>query len=168
MATAATANPCAGCTIHQDCCAHLSGLRLTAIEYERCFARHADSLTIEREGPVFVVSPRDGGPCPNWRDGSCTVYDARPRECRLFPHTLYVRQHRPALVTLRHHSDTRCPLKNELLTDADTASAEVLSFAREAFGTEIAIEVAPETAGERLVRRLRAAPYELLRALRIR
>lgn len=68
-------NPCAGCTIGQDCCNHLSGLRLTQIEFDRCFQQHADEIVVEREGPLFVVSQRDGGVCPNWQSGGCSVYD---------------------------------------------------------------------------------------------
>ena len=147
-------NPCAACTIDQDCCTHLSGLRLTQIEFDRCFQQHADEIAVEREGPLFVVSQRDGAACPNWQGGGCAVYDVRPRECALFPHTLYVQQ-RGDEISVRVHSDTRCPLKAQLLGSGQAAEQLARQFAEEAFGKHARIRVGQETVWQLFRRRLR-------------
>lgn len=146
-------NPCAGCTIGQDCCNRLSRLRLTQIEFDRCFQEHAAELLVEREGPLFVVSQRSGGACPNWQNGSCTTYENRPRECALFPHTLYAKHATNNVVQVRVHSDTRCPLKTQLLSSPQAAEQLASEFATEAYGVDANICVAHESRVERLRRR---------------
>lgn len=137
MQAISNGNPCASCSIDQDCCTHLSGLRVTPAEFERCFADYADRLEICREGPVYVLTPKAGAPCPNWRDGGCAIYDVRPRECRLFPFTLYVERQSRDYVGLGYHCDTRCPLKHQLLCGDETARQLVEGFGREAFGSAV-------------------------------
>ncbi|MBI2479653.1 MAG: hypothetical protein HYV60_13785 [Planctomycetia bacterium] len=148
-------NPCAACTIDQDCCKHLSGLRLTQVEFDRCFKQHAGEIAVEREGPLWVVSQRDGGACPNWQEGGCAVYDERPRECALFPYTLHVQQRGDA-ISVRVHSDTRCPLKAQLLGSEKAAEQLAQAFAQEAFGEHARIRVGHETKWQSLRRRLRS------------
>lgn len=156
-------NPCAACSIHQDCCRHLTGLRLTEIEFDRCFARHATALVIEREGPLYVVSQRGGEACPNWHDGGCSVYDDRPRECRLFPFTMYSDVKADSSVTLRVHSDTRCPLKSDLLGDRELALQLVRRFAEEAYGGAPAAHVRHERRIERILRLYRQLAHRVTR-----
>ena len=158
-------NPCAACTIDQDCCTRLSGLRLTQIEFDRCFAHHAGEIDVEREGPLLVVSQRDGAACPNWQEGGCAVYDARPRECALFPHTLYVPPSRRDTVSIRVHSDTCCPLKAELIGSQQSAEQLAREFAAEAFGNGVPIRVTRETAGQRWWRRSRKLLRRILNAI---
>jgi Fe-S-cluster containining protein len=98
-------------------------------------------LDIKHEGPIYVITPKNGEACPNWHDGGCSVYDERPRECRLFPFTLFVRQQKSHAVSLGYHCDTRCPLKTELLRSEDEAQAIVSDFGREAFPA-MSVEVA--------------------------
>jgi len=150
--TTATRNPCLACSIQQDCCTRLSGLRLTREEFQRCFSRHVERLEIKHEGPVYVITPKNGGTCPNWQDGGCAVYDERPRECRLFPFTLFVRQQTSHTVSLGYHCDTRCPMKTELLLAADEADAMVSDFGREAFPV-MSVEALRESLIESLKRR---------------
>ena len=159
-------NPCAACTIDQGCCTHLSGLRLTRIEFDRCFKHHTEEILVDREGPLFVVSQRDGAACPNWQDGGCAVYDARPRECALFPHTLYVRSHAADGVSVRVHSDTNCPQKAQLLSSAAEAERMAREFAEEAFGSSTAIRVEHETKRQFLWRRIRNIVSWTLASLR--
>ena len=147
-------NPCAACTIDQDCCNHLCGLRLTQIEFDRCFRHHDDDIVVERDGPLYIVSQRDGNACPNWQDGGCKVYDQRPRECALFPHTLYVQQRGDA-ISVRVHSDTRCPLKAELISSEQVAERLARELAEEAFGQNAHIQVRHETTWQLLWRRSR-------------
>ena len=148
-------NPCAACTIDQDCCTRLSGLRLTPNEFDRCFKQHAAEIVVEREGPLLVVSQRDGAACPNWQEGGCAVYDTRPRECALFPHTLYVWQQQPDAVSVRVHSDTRCPLKTQLMGTRQAAKQLAREFAADAFGDHVRVQVEHETLTQSLYRRLR-------------
>jgi Fe-S-cluster containining protein len=155
-------DPCASCSIHQACCSELSGLRVTAEEFERCFAAHADELIVEHEGPVRVLSPKGGGPCPNLgRDGRCTVYGHRPIECRLFPYTLYVRRAGDGHASLGYHGRTRCPQKAALLPSDAEARAMVTRFGRQAFGERVGLEVSREGLIERLRRRASSALSKL-------
>jgi len=160
-------NPCEACSIGQDCCTHLSGLRVTEIEFARCFAAHADKLLIQREGTIYVITPKNGAACPNWENGGCAVYDARPRDCRLFPFTLFVRRRTDDGLSLGYHSDTRCPLKATLLASDHEARTIVRQFGNEAL-PGAAIEVTPETTLERLKRRARTSTYALLSRVRKR
>ena len=157
-------NPCASCSIDQDCCTHLSGLRVTAAEFERCFAAHADRLDIEHEGPVVVLTPKNHAPCPNWQQAGCAVYEDRPRECRLFPFTLYVRKPNDDLVSIGYHSDTRCPLKTTLLPADCDARAIVTSFAEEAF-PGLQVEITRESTFERFQRRTKECAWKSLAAV---
>ncbi len=157
-------NPCAACTIGQDCCNHLTGLRLTQLEFDRCFKHHADDIIVEREGPLFVVSQKHGEACPNWQDGGCSVYDDRPRECALFPHTLYVKQQGDAYA-VRVHADTNCPLKAQLRSSPDEAEQLAREFAQEAFGDDANIQVQTETTRQQLYRRLRNLVSRILNTI---
>lgn len=148
-------NPCSACTIEQDCCTHLSGLRLTQLEFDRCFRQHTDQIVVEREGPLLVVSQEDGAACPNWQDDGCVVYDSRPRECALFPHTLYIQQHGDESVSVHLHSDTQCPLKAQLRSSPQDAARLAREFTQEAFGDSVEIRVNHETTSQLLRRRIR-------------
>jgi Fe-S-cluster containining protein len=154
-------NPCLACSIGQDCCSRLSGLRLAPREFERCFAVHADRIDVGRDGPLYVVSSRNGGACPNWSAQGCAIYDLRPMECRLFPHTIYMRNRAADRVSVVVHSDTRCPQKEKLkMTDA-AARGLVAEFCREAFPGAV-VEMHMESRFERLRRVFR----EILVAVR--
>ena len=122
-------NPCLKCTIDQGCCAHLNGLRVNQDEFDRCFAQHEDQLTIERDGPLYKVTVSDGGACPNWKD-RCTIYDERPMECALFPHTIgAVFDNDTLLLTV--HKRTECPLKDSLAMEDADAVQRVERYVRE-------------------------------------
>ncbi len=122
-------DPCATCAIDQDCCARLDGLTVSHAEYDRHFAAHAAVLDVEERGATRVVSAR-GQPCPNWA-GGCTVYETRPMECRLFPHSLRATFETPASVTLAVHDRTRCPAKSALLAPRPVSHALVAEWAKE-------------------------------------
>lgn len=145
-------NPCITCSINQGCCTSLTGLCLTRAEYERCFEHHADQVLVERKGPLYIVSQAGGAACPNWQGGGCAVYDQRPRECALFPHTLYLKQQRGNEYTICVHSDTNCPQKKRLLSSQRDAEQLVMEFAEEAFGDSASIIVRGETLLERVNR----------------
>lgn len=132
-------NPCLACSIEQDCCHRLDGLVVTAREYERVFARHADRLDVTEVGELRRVSAR-GAPCPNF-EGRCTVYDDRPMECRLFPVTTHVVAVSGDTVRVTVHDRTNCPQKAALMPDDATVTRFVEGFARDAYGPEKAVEV---------------------------
>ena len=121
-------NPCSACSIGQKCCSALDGLRLSVAEYDRHFAGFADRLDTVREGPIVRVSTKGAVPCPNWQ-GQCTVYETRPMECRLFPHTIGNVFDGAAEVTLTVHRRTECPLKDALAMPDGDALAMVEAFA---------------------------------------
>lgn len=160
------ANPCLSCTINQGCCTSLTGLCLTKAEYERCFEQHADQLIVKRRGPLYIVSQTGGAACPNWQNGGCAVYDQRPRECALFPHTLYLKKQDGSDFTICIHSDTKCPQKKQLLSSKDDAEKLVLEFATEAFGESASITVRCETLVERISRFCRNLVNGFLASLR--
>ena len=123
------ANPCLKCTIGQDCCSNLHGLRVSHGEYERTFARWADRLDVRHDGSTVILATHGGGACPNFQ-GRCTVYETRPMECRLFPHSI------GSVIETRHgisvsvHSRTTCPLKSQLISSDEIAHAMVADWAR--------------------------------------
>jgi hypothetical protein len=134
-----SSNPCLACSINQGCCSDLKGLRLTPGEYETHFARHAQRLHIARDGPQYQVSSKDG-PCPNWR-GGCTVYEARPMECRLFPVTVTaVATIGPTVVAVASER-TLCPQKAQLQPSDHDARTLIEGFLREAYGAHRPVRV---------------------------
>jgi Fe-S-cluster containining protein len=124
-----TDNPCLECSVNQGCCSHLNGLRVNQDEFDRCFAHHVDKLDIDRDGPLYRITVKDGGACPNWED-KCSIYEDRPMECALFPHTIgAVFDDETLLLTV--HKRTECPLKDALAMDDADAIRRVERYARE-------------------------------------
>jgi Fe-S-cluster containining protein len=127
-------NPCLTCSIHQDCCTNLHGLKLTRNEYEAHFRQHADVLSVSQDGGIVTVSKKNGGACPNWKSDGCGVYLERPVECRLFPFTMDRVDLKKNEVIIGFHSDVNCPQKEKLLMPEPEAHALMRRFATEAFG----------------------------------
>ncbi len=121
-------NPCLACPTQQSCCTNLIWTRLSPQEYERHFARYDDRIECLREGPIHLVQTRDGGACPHW-DGECSIYEDRPMECRLFPHSIGSVFDGKTL-TLSVHSRTPCPWRDTLKMPDEEALALVRDFAR--------------------------------------
>ncbi len=163
-----SANPCLTCSINQGCCTNLTGLCLTEPEYKRCFEQHAEKIVVQRQGPLYIVSQAGGDACPNWQGDGCAVYNKRPRECALFPHTLYLKKQSGNDFTLRVHSDTHCPQKKQLLSSQHDAEQLVLEFAKEAFGETASIAVQRETVWERISRTTKNMLNGMLNHLRHR
>lgn len=137
-------NPCLTCSIGQDCCRKLSGLKLTESEYKQHFAIHREKLEVRQDGQIYVVSSKEGHACPHWSNNQCTVYDERPIECRLFPYTIGVIDRKQGHVLLSFHARTGCPNKKELLVSEDKAKEMVFLFARNAFGGKCIVEIEHE------------------------
>ncbi len=149
-------NPCVTCSIGQDCCKNLSGLMLTESEYEQHFARHRETMLVEKKGPMYEVSVKDGKPCPYWNDG-CEIYTDRPMDCRLFPYCIDSINHDHGRLLLTVNSQTPCPQKSKLLLPEGEVVAMVSSFARGVFGNDsvVEVEVEHETLLTRLKRRVK-------------
>ena len=142
--TTADENPCLRCTMEQDCCNRLRGLKVTRNEFERYFQAHSEKLSITpatQSGAVLVISTNDAKACPNWKDGGCTVYNERPIECRLFPYTTAGIVERRNRIEIGFHRRTNCPLKNELLMPEDDARSLIALFGKRAFGEDKTIIV---------------------------
>ena len=137
-------NLCEKCPIEQDCCRHLTGLKLTGREFEELFAPYQNLLTVRKIGPVHEISINNRGPCPHWLNG-CAVYEKRAVECRLFPYTINEIKMDRKRVTLTYHARTRCPFKNELLPFRKEAEEMIHTFAREAFGEGVSVKIKYES-----------------------
>ncbi len=138
-------NVCDACPIEQDCCTHLSGLKLTEPEFQRLFASFREQLRIRRIGPIYAISVKNHGSCPNWK-GRCSVYANRAVECKLFPYTIGHIRIGKKRVRISYHSRTNCPFKSRLLSSREEAEALISSFAREAFGSVQPVKIEYETA----------------------
>lgn len=141
---AETENPCLACEIDQDCCRNLAGLKLTANEYTRNFARHSKLLNIEKLGEIYTIkSVKGGGTCPNWQ-GYCTVYETRSVECRIFPHTMSTLSERDTDVRVSIHSRTDCPSKSDLLMPKADVEEMVRAFVGDAYGKSCEVKIIHE------------------------
>jgi len=151
-----TDNPCLACNINQDCCTNLVGLRLTKAEYDLCFVDHVETGKVEvaREGPIYIINPDEKQKCPNWKGEGCSVYEDRPLECRLFPHTLYVKEQTPEKVEVRFHAVHSCPLVGELRMKEDMAEEMVNDFCNQAFESNAHVIVKPESKSEERKRKI--------------
>ncbi len=138
-----TDNLCAVCPIEQDCCTHLTGLKLTKKEFNDLFAPFKDQLKIRKIGPVYEISIKGEGTCPYWENG-CTVYEKRSIEARLFPYTMNDIRITRNKIRISYHSRTNCPFMERLLPSREEAEALILAFAREAFGPEIPVVITYE------------------------
>lgn len=163
-----TDNPCLACNINQDCCTNLVGLRLTKAEYDLCFADHAESGKVEvsREGPIYIINPDEKQKCPNWKGEGCSVYQDRPLECRLFPHTLYVKEQTPEKIEVRFHAVHSCPLVGDLRMKEDVAEAMVSEFCSQAFDSSTHVVVKPESNFEEHRRKISMLREKVSRRLR--
>ena len=137
-------NLCENCPIEQDCCKHLTGLKLTEPEFNELFAPYRNLLTIRLNGPVYEISVKNGGSCPHWKNG-CTVYSKRAVECRLFPYTMNQIKISRGKVDISYHSRTNCPFKKQLLMPRSEAEILISSFAEEAFGKGASIKIQYES-----------------------
>jgi len=125
-------NPCVACSIGQDCCSNLSGLKLLEPEYRLHFAREIRRLRVQKKGQFYTISSKDAEPCPHWIKDRCSIYYDRPIECRLFPYTIGLIRYEDSQIVLIIHARTRCPLKKELLVSKVKAEELVRSFAYQA------------------------------------
>ena len=146
--------PCTSCSLGQDCCTNLKGLKLTASEYKRHFIQYQEKIMVHQKNrSIYEVSSRQGQACPHWENG-CIIYDDRPVECRIFPHTIGKISFYHGQISLTVHARSNCPQKQILLLPWDETKRLVSLFARDAFGNEPIIKVKRETLICRLVNRL--------------
>lgn len=55
--------------------------KLLNISYETFFEKH-----MRKEGHQHVLQTPYAGGCTFWKDKKCTIYEARPSQCRTFPY----------------------------------------------------------------------------------
>ena len=126
-------NPCAGCPV--NCCCDLRKLKLSPAEYQRVYEPFRDQFDFERKGALYELSMHKGRSCPHLVEMRCTIYEARPAECRLFPYTVNQAYHTGPLVLFTYHGNTPCPRKvNGLFPSHAAARRIVRSLARETYG----------------------------------
>ncbi|MGE4488677.1 MAG: YkgJ family cysteine cluster protein [Kiritimatiellales bacterium] len=95
-------NPCAGCPV--NCCRDLRKLKLSPSEYQRVYEPFRDQFDFERKGSLYELSMHKGLSCPHLGEmDRCTIYETRPAECRLFPHTVNQTYHAGPLVLFTYH-----------------------------------------------------------------
>ena len=127
-------NPCAGCPI--NCCCDLRKLKLSPVEYQQVYEPFRDQFDLERKGALYELSMHKGKNCPHWNEQvSCTMYETRPAECRLFPYTVNQTYHAGPLVLFTYHGNTPCPRKANGLFLSHTAARRIIrSLARDTYG----------------------------------
>ncbi|NQU29261.1 MAG: YkgJ family cysteine cluster protein [Anaerolineae bacterium] len=147
---ASNKNVCLSCSIEQDCCRNMSGLRLSEKEYKEHFDIHLEKLVVKQVGRLYSVSGKDGASCPNWIGEQCSVYETRPMECRLFPFTLGKVAHINDRVDISYHSRTQCPEKKILLMSQVDAHEMISTFAEDVFSDVDKINIEHERLFTRL------------------
>lgn len=130
-----TYNPCLGCATNQGCCRHLGGLILTEDEYESIFEEHKEKLVVTRFDNFLVISLKDGGTCPYWREYGCSIYQDRPIDCRLHPFMMrhFIHGKRAEKIIFNNLND--CPQRDTLMTEAE-AGALVVQFGKRIYGED--------------------------------
>jgi Fe-S-cluster containining protein len=127
-------NPCAGC--QSNCCCDLRKLKLSPSEYKRIYEPFRDRLKTERKGALYELSMQAGLHCPHLNEkNECTIYDARPVECRIFPYTVNQAYKAGPLVLFTYHGKTPCPRKKELFPAHAEARRLVRSLAHDTYGS---------------------------------
>jgi len=108
---------------------------LTEDEFSSVFAGREDELEVKRSCNVVIITPKDGGACPHWRDGGCSIYQRRPIDCRLHPYMMTHIIQRRNSVKITYHNINDCPRRDMLMTEAD-AGALVKEFGKKAYGED--------------------------------
>ena len=138
-------NSCFSCPIEQECCRKLRCLRLTKSEYNKHFAQHLEKITIKDCDETYVISSKEGQPCPYFKNLKCAIYDDRPIECRLFPYTLGNIHKKNSCAIIGYHERTLCPNKKDILMPDKEAKRLIISFAHEAFNDKYTVKVKRES-----------------------
>lgn len=98
-----TTNPCLAhaCSV----CCHDTAMPLREADVARLRAEGHDPARFAREDDGWLVLRNQRGACVFLRAGQCSVYDARPEGCRLYP-LVWEEDAGPAL-------DELCPWRDE-------------------------------------------------------
>jgi len=143
-------NKCLACSLERNCCQQIDNLRLTKSEFHRHFSNHADKFHIKDFGAWLLLNAKKDTACPHWQ-GQCSIYESRPVECQLYPHTIGEIVETGSHVKLTYHARTACPLKDELIAPQEESERAIRRFAEDAFGVDAKIIVRTETASELLL-----------------
>lgn len=142
-------NPCLACTLERICCQQIDGLKLTKSEFDRHFVDHADKFDIVDHGEWVRLDAKENTTCPHWK-GQCTIYESRPIECGLYPHTIGEIIKHGSDVKLTYHARTACPLKGALIAPQEDSEEAIKRFAEDAFGANANVTIRAETGTELL------------------
>jgi Fe-S-cluster containining protein len=125
-------NYCAACST--KCCSPLINAKVTREEFDRCFAKFRDEMSVTDLGAYLEVSSKQGKDCPNFINESCSIYEDRPMECRLYPHSVQDIDLIDGKVRAYVHAGTRfCPFKSNLMMPEPDVLAMVKGFLDEAY-----------------------------------
>ena len=125
-------NYCKACPT--NCCSPCIDLKVTRQEFDRCFAAHADKISIKDLGAYLEVTSNKTKDCPNFIDDRCAMYEDRPMECRLYPHSVQDIDLIAGGVRAYVHAGTRtCPQKSKLMAPEPEVLAMVKGFLDEAY-----------------------------------
>jgi len=117
-----------------NCCSPCIDLKVTRQEFDRCFARHADKLSVKDLGAYLEVTSNITKDCPNFIDDRCAIYEDRPMECRLYPHSVQDIDLISGGVRAYVHAGTRmCPHKSELMAPEPQVLEMVRGFLEDAY-----------------------------------
>jgi Fe-S-cluster containining protein len=129
-------NPCMTCEVGQRCCRQLSGLKLTAREFEENFKKYAADLSILLYKKIYIVSSMKNNTCPHWAEKGCTIYHERSIDCRLFPYTVTRVLEKRNSVIIEFHDETDCPHRHDLFLPMEEAKALMTNFGQEVYGAD--------------------------------
>jgi Fe-S-cluster containining protein len=125
-------NYCGACPT--NCCSPCIDLKVTKSEFDRCFAAHADKLSVKDLGAYLEVTSNKTKDCPNFINDCCAIYDDRPMECRLYPHSVQDIDLIAEGVRAYVHAGTRtCPQKAKLIATEPEVLSMVQGFLDEAY-----------------------------------
>lgn len=102
---------------------------------EDVFSRYTSPMTLEECFPIFVMKTTEpDDTCVFLKDGRCSVYEARPRTCRMYPFTAVPGQRGKAFEYLKcvdshaaHFSEGRILVKDWVYQNFKTDAREFLS-----------------------------------------
>ena len=134
-------NPCLICSVDQQCCSRLSGLRLSEEEFRKYFRDHSAKLSVLKYNKMFIVSTPDSRPCPHWQKSGCTIYADRPADCRLYPFEIKKISDKDSHVEVTFGENPGCPQKESLLMPIEEAKGLITIFCRAVYGREKKIDI---------------------------
>ena len=77
------------CRLCGDCCRHLRERGAGVDNIEDVYGQHAHPSLLHDAYPIFLLNTQgEDQSCIFLKDGKCSIYEGRPRVCRLYPFTV--------------------------------------------------------------------------------